>query len=76
LSIGGALVAGILAGFGYDQQLAVQSESTILGIKLAVSLFPTITFLIAFSCLFFYDINKKKEVEIEQILKNRRLKQM
>jgi len=74
LSIGGALVAGILAGFGYNQQLAVQAESTIQGIKLSVSIFPTITFLIAFVCLFFYEIDKKKEVEIEQTLKNRRLK--
>lgn len=73
LSIGGALVAGILAGFGYNQQLTTQSESTIQGIKLSVSIFPTITFLIAFACLFFYEIDKKKEVEIEQTLKNRRL---
>lgn len=74
LSIGGALVAGILAGFGYNEQLAVQSESAVQGIKLSVSIFPTITFLIAFACLFFYEIDKKKEVEIEEVLKNRRLK--
>ena len=74
LSIGGALVAGILAFFGYNQQLAVQSESTIQGIKLSVSVFPTITFLLAASCLFFYEINKKKEIEIEEVLGSRRLK--
>jgi Na+/melibiose symporter-like transporter len=72
LSVGGALVAGILASFGYNAQLAAQSENTIQGIKMAVSVFPTITFVIAISCLFFYDINKKKEVEIEQTLKSRR----
>lgn len=74
LSIGGALVAGILAFFDYNQQLAVQSESTIQGIKLSVSVFPTITFLLGASCLFFYEINKKKEIEIEEVLQSRRLK--
>jgi glycoside/pentoside/hexuronide:cation symporter, GPH family len=72
LSVGGALVAGILAGFGYNPQLTTQSQATIEGIKLSVSVFPTVTFLIAFSCLFFYEINKKKEIEIEQALKARR----
>jgi len=72
LSIGGAVVAGILSFFGYNQQLAVQSENTEQGIKLAVSVFPSITFLIAFSCLFFYKINKQREVEIENALKERR----
>jgi Na+/melibiose symporter-like transporter len=74
LSIGGALVAGILAFFGYNQQLAIQSDSTIMGIKLSVSVFPTVTFLLAASCLLFYEIDKKKEKEIEEVLKSRRLK--
>jgi len=72
LSIGGALVAGILAFFGYNEQLTVQAENTIQGIKLSVSVFPTITFLLAASCLFFYEIDKKKEIEIEQALKKDR----
>jgi Na+/melibiose symporter-like transporter len=72
LSIGGALVAGILAGFGYEEQLAIQAPAAINGIKLSISVFPTLTFLIGIGSLFFYDINKKKEVQIEQELKNRR----
>jgi len=72
LSIGGALVAGILAFFGYNEQLSVQAENTIQGIKLSVSVFPTITFLLAASCLCFYEIDKKKEIEIEQALKKDR----
>ena len=67
-------MAGILAFFGYNQQLAVQTESTIQGIKLSVSIFPTITFILAASCLFFYEINKKKEIEIEEVLRSRRMK--
>lgn len=72
LSIGGALVAGILASFGYDEQLVVQSAQTIQGIKLSVSVFPTIAFMVSVACLFFYDINKKLEIQIENELKARR----
>jgi len=73
LSVGGALVAGILAVFGYSESLSTQSPETITGIKLSISVFPTITFLISVvAVLFFYEINKKKEVEIEQELIARR----
>ncbi len=74
LSIGGALVAGILAGFGYDAQLLTQAPGTIKGIQLSVSVFPTLTFFVGVACLFFYEINKSKEVLIEKELKERRLK--
>lgn len=73
LSIGGALVAGILAMFGYNESLGTQSPETILGIKLSISVFPTITFLVSvIAVLFFYEINKEKEVQIEQELITRR----
>ncbi|MFT3737469.1 MAG: MFS transporter [Breznakibacter sp.] len=72
LSIGGALVAGILATFGYDEKLAEQSTGTINGIKLSMSVLPTLTFFVGVACLFFYEINKQKEVQIENDLKSRR----
>lgn len=72
LSIGGAMVAGILGGYGYNEQLLVQTAETINGIKLSISVFPTITFMIGFTTLFFYGINKKTEVKIEEDLKFRR----
>ncbi len=72
LSIGGALVAGILGVFGYSEQLAVQSAETIYGIKLSLSVFPAITFGVSVACLFFYDINKKKEILIQKELNERR----
>ncbi|MFV0554902.1 MAG: MFS transporter [Mangrovibacterium sp.] len=71
LSIGGAMVAGILGAFGYNEALAVQSPETVHGIKMLVSVIPTATFLIAIACLFFYEIDKKMEVEIENDLKER-----
>lgn len=72
LSIGGALVAGILAFFGYSEQLTVQAPEAIQGIRLSMSVFPTITFFIAVGCLFFYEINKAKELEIQDELMKRR----
>lgn len=72
LSIGGALVAGILAGYGYDEQLLTQSAATVHGIKLSLSVYPTITFCVSVACLFFYEINKKKEVQIQEELMVRR----
>ncbi|MGQ1911117.1 MFS transporter [Marinifilum sp. RC60d5] len=72
LSIGGALVAGILAMYGYNEQLLTQTPETIGGIKLAMSVLPTLTFCVSVTCLFFYGIDKKKEVEIERELSERR----
>ena len=72
LSIGGALVAAILAAFGYQEGLAVQNEATIQGIRLTMSVFPAMTFGVAIVSLFFYEINKEKEMIIEKELKERR----
>lgn len=72
LSIGGAMVAGILGGFGYDESLAVQSPEVMNGIKLLISVFPTLTFMVSVGCLFFYSIDKKMEVKIETELTERR----
>lgn len=66
LSIGGAMVAGILGGFGYDESLAIQSPQVMNGIKLLISIFPTLTFMVRIGCLFFYNIDKKMEVKIEK----------
>jgi Na+/melibiose symporter-like transporter len=72
LSIGGALVAGILAGYGYDAELAVQAPSTINGIKLSLSVYAGLPFLVGGACLYFYEINKKMELQIEKELSERR----
>lgn len=72
LSIGGAMVAGILGAYGYDESLAVQTPEVINGVKLLISVFPTITFMVGIACLFFYAIDKKTEVLIEKDLSERR----
>ena len=72
LSIGSALVASILASYGYDASLPEQTASAITGTKMLVSIFPAIPFLIGVGLLFLYEINKKMEVQIEAELKERR----
>ncbi len=72
LSVGGALLASILGAYGYESGLAEQASETINGIKLSVSIYPAIPFLIGAGLLFFYEINKDKELLIEAELKQRR----
>lgn len=72
LSIGGALTTSVLGAINYIPNSVVQADSAINGIKLLVSIFPSIPFLIGVGLLFFYEINKKMEVEIESELKERR----
>jgi len=72
LAFGGALIGWILGMFGYNADLAMQNEATVNGIRLAVSIFPGIIFLLATGCLFFYEINKKMETKIEKELSERR----
>ncbi len=75
LSIGGALVAAILAQVGYDASLASQSAETINGIRLAVSLYAALPFLLAVAGICFYQINKQQESLIERELSARRARQ-
>ena len=72
LSIGGAMVAGILAHYGYDPDLPAQAAQTVQGIKLSVSLYASIPFLVGVVLLFIYEINKATESQIEQDLAARR----
>lgn len=72
LTIGGALVAGLLDLYGYNAGAAVQAPETINGIKLSVSIYASLPFLIVSGLLFWYEINKDKEVIIERDLAARR----
>lgn len=73
LSIGSALLTWILGIFNYvPNSDAVQVDTAIQGTKLLVSVFPSIPFLIGAGLLFFYEINKKMETQIESDLKQRR----
>ena len=75
LAVGGALVAGILARYGYDASQTVQSAATVDGIRLSVSLYCSAPFLAAAALLFFYRIDKPMEARIERELAERRAAQ-
>ncbi len=72
LAVGGALVAEILAIYGYDPDLTAQPAGAVQGIKMAVSVYSSVPFLLCVGLLFFYEINKETEVKIEQDLAARR----
>lgn len=72
LSIGGAIGAALLSRYGYVAEQAEQTASTVSGIKMSVSVYPGIVFIIGAAILVWYKINKKMEVQIETDLKQRR----
>ncbi|MBN2166314.1 MAG: MFS transporter [Marinilabiliaceae bacterium] len=72
LTIGGTLVVSFLSAYGYNSTLTVQPESAVFGMKMMVSVFSFIAFLIPCILLFFYEINKTMESQIEKELKERR----
>lgn len=72
LTVGGSMVAGVLATYGYDAHLETQTAETVHGILLAVSVYASIPFFIAAGCMYFYKIDKALECQIETDLAARR----
>jgi Na+/melibiose symporter-like transporter len=78
LSIGSSLVTSILGLDHYIPKEAIgdsfagQPESAVAGIKMLVSVYPSIPFFVCVGLLFFYEIGKNLEVQIETDLKSRR----
>ncbi len=66
LSIGSSLLTWLLGIFHYvPNSDSLQPETAIQGTKLLVSILPAIPFLLGIVLLFFYEINKNMEVQIE-----------
>lgn len=72
LSIGGAIGAALLAKYGYVAEMANQTADTVSGIKMSISIYPGIIFLIAAALMVAYEIDKNKELLIESDLKKLR----
>ncbi|MBY0238957.1 MAG: MFS transporter [Burkholderiaceae bacterium] len=72
LSLGSALVAGLLSHYGYDAHATLQGAAAVDGIRTAVSLYASAPFLLCVACLGFYEIRKGMEVQIERELAARR----
>ena len=71
LGLGGAICGWLLAGYGYMPN-AVQTDHALFGIRMTASLFPAITFFIGVVALFFYGIDKKLNLQIQDELAERR----
>jgi Na+/melibiose symporter-like transporter len=74
LSVGSALLTWILGLYHYVPNSNLQTPQAVQGVKMLVSVYPSIPFLIGAALLFFYAINKKMEVQIESDLKQKRNK--
>lgn len=74
LSIGSSLVSWILGKYHYvANSTTPQTDTAINGTKMLISIYPAIPFLIAVALLFFYKIDKRMELQIENDLKQRRI---
>ncbi len=71
LGLGGAICGWLLAGYGYVAN-AVQTEHALLGIRMAGSVYPAITFFIGVVALAFYSISKRLNLQIQDELAARR----
>lgn len=73
LGVGGAIAGLILSMFGYvNDATAMQSSSSLLGIRLASSIVPGICFGIGVAALFFYPISKSVNEKMQAELARRR----
>jgi Na+/melibiose symporter-like transporter len=76
LGVGGAIAGIILSLFGYiNESGVVQSATSLLGIRLASSVVPALSFLIGVGALFFYPITKQFNEKMQKELAERRAAQ-
>lgn len=70
LTAGGTIVGWVLEGYGFIAN-EIQTESTLLGIKMLMSIFPALFGIIGGFLVLFYPITDEKMLEIELDLKNK-----
>jgi Na+/melibiose symporter-like transporter len=73
LGLGGALSAWIVNAYGYVPNVA-QTETALLGIRLAATLYPALMLAAGIVCLIIYPIGKKLNLQIQNELAERRQK--
>ena len=77
LAIGGAISSMLLSWYGYvappeNVAWVAQSPLAVSGIRLSTSIYPAILVAVVISILFFYKINKKMEIQMQDELAERR----
>jgi len=73
LSLGGAMAGWLLSGFGYRPNVA-QTLEALRGIRMTISVFPSVLFLVVIGCLICYRIGKNLNLQIQDELAERRRK--
>lgn len=71
-ALGSAMSGWILAVFNYVPDAATQSEGTIFGEHIMISLFPAVCCVLAFIGMFFYPLSDKKVKENSLLLDEKR----
>jgi len=71
VAIGGAAVAWMLAGYGYAPN-AEQTPQVLQGIRLSMSVCPAVFAFVGVGLMLFYPLNRKKMLQIETELIERR----
>jgi len=71
LSLGGATAGWLLSAFGYRAN-AVQTSGALDGIRMTISVFPAILFLVVVACLIAYPIGRRLNIQIQDELAERR----
>jgi GPH family glycoside/pentoside/hexuronide:cation symporter len=71
-AVGGAVAGWLLAYYGFNADLPLQSASTLKGIVWMMSLLPAIASIATAVAMLFYPLNEKTQATIEAELKERR----
>lgn len=70
-TLGGSITLWLLAFYGFEAN-AIQSETTIRGIKIMLSVVPALGALLSAGFMYFYPLDNRQMQEIEQELEKRR----
>jgi Na+/melibiose symporter-like transporter len=73
LSLGGAIAGWLLDGYGYKPNVD-QTPHALQGIRMIISVYPAICFVIVIICLISYKITKSMNLQIQDELAERRKK--
>ncbi len=71
-AFGAAITGWLLAAFGYNQEVSMQPDSAILGVRLMLSWLPAASCLLAIIGMMFYPLSEKKVKEVTAELERRR----
>jgi len=74
VALGASILAWILSGYGYVPNVQ-QTATSLLGIRLSISVYAAIPALIGAAIMFYYPLTNEKMVEIEEKLNDRRKKE-